>query len=453
MTKLNKFLWITAFLFSVISVTRASTTVSSIISSNQVWTAANSPYIVNYNILVNTGVSVKVMPGVTVQSTGNYRIIVDGEFIAEGTYDSVITMDKIDFDFSTKAVGYDFINNQGSHFSYCLFNGNQLGYRTILLNKISLLISNCKFMNCYYTVYATNSSYDTTKIVMLKCIFDSNNANVGYPANVNGQNTYLEMDECLVKKMAGLFIPSHTKITRSTFLNCITWGGIRIPSSSKFSPGECIFKCNTFRNFKTSVMEIMGADSFMKLNIEENTFDSSDNFIVMNFYTKPSCKPIVKNNNFLYYKNYTFKFAGGSAGISDPFDLTGNYWGTTDTLKIAAGIYDFKDDITVSPLADHSGILTSMVTTCNEGSSIRSIEKTTFSMYPNPAVTNFTITFKNEGLHIVHIYNMMGDLVFSEKTDENEMQTGISSLVNGLYVVEVISEGKQSGIQKLIINK
>ncbi len=81
MTKLNKFLWIAA-IFLTANSGLASTAVPANISSNQVWTAANSPYIVSNNVLVNTGVAVTVMPGVTIQSTGNFKIIVNGEFSA-----------------------------------------------------------------------------------------------------------------------------------------------------------------------------------------------------------------------------------------------------------------------------------------------------------------------------------------------------------------------------------
>ncbi len=63
----------------------ADTNVSGIISTDTVWTQAGSPYIVTGNVLVSSGVTLTIEPGVTVRFDSNTGIQVDGELIAAGT--------------------------------------------------------------------------------------------------------------------------------------------------------------------------------------------------------------------------------------------------------------------------------------------------------------------------------------------------------------------------------
>ena len=66
------------------------TYVSGIISSNTTWTAADSPYIVTGNILVEEGVTLIIEPGVEIKFDGDYYIMVKGTLKAQGTPDSKI---------------------------------------------------------------------------------------------------------------------------------------------------------------------------------------------------------------------------------------------------------------------------------------------------------------------------------------------------------------------------
>ena len=85
------------FLLSILIITLtntliiAQTNVSGIISSNVTWTVNGSPYIVTGNILVNTGVTLTIEPGVTIKFNALKGLQINGGLIAEGTSNNNIT--------------------------------------------------------------------------------------------------------------------------------------------------------------------------------------------------------------------------------------------------------------------------------------------------------------------------------------------------------------------------
>ncbi|MFH0866137.1 MAG: T9SS type A sorting domain-containing protein [Bacteroidota bacterium] len=69
----------------------AQTNVSGLISTNTVWTVANSPYVVIGNVLVNNGVTLTIEPGVMVKFNSGLSLQIDGTLIAQGTISDSIT--------------------------------------------------------------------------------------------------------------------------------------------------------------------------------------------------------------------------------------------------------------------------------------------------------------------------------------------------------------------------
>ena len=81
------------FLFSFFSLSYSfsQTTVSPLILSNQVWTAAGSPYSLPQNTYIDTGVTVTVMPGAEIIGAGGYTTLyIDGAFNILGKADSIV---------------------------------------------------------------------------------------------------------------------------------------------------------------------------------------------------------------------------------------------------------------------------------------------------------------------------------------------------------------------------
>jgi len=90
MNYLKPLLSLLFFVCFIPSVAFAQTQVTSNITSNTTWTRANSPYLVTNNVLVATGITLTVEPGVQVKFGENIGLVVNGKIVAVGTTSSRI---------------------------------------------------------------------------------------------------------------------------------------------------------------------------------------------------------------------------------------------------------------------------------------------------------------------------------------------------------------------------
>ncbi|MDL2308973.1 T9SS type A sorting domain-containing protein [Bacteroidales bacterium OttesenSCG-928-B11] len=112
-----------------------------------------------------------------------------------------------------------------------------------------------------------------------------------------------------------------------------------------------------------------------------------------------------------------------------------------DALKVVYWIQDIKTgEVWQSGIADP-----------NPGwSSIEDYkETTTFSVQPNPATTQFTIT-SEQNLTQVTLINMLGQVVLDETANGTHHQINVGSLAKGFYLVRIMTEEGVSA-QKILI--
>ncbi|MDD5571094.1 MAG: T9SS type A sorting domain-containing protein [Bacteroidales bacterium] len=85
---------------------------------------------------------------------------------------------------------------------------------------------------------------------------------------------------------------------------------------------------------------------------------------------------------------------------------------------------------------------------------LRTLKNTMFNLFPNPASDIVTLNIDNTEKSdiILNIYNVVGELISSEKLQENQQKINTGNLNNGVYIVEIKSEGWAEK-QKLIIQR
>lgn len=431
------------------------TNVPAIITSNQTWNAAGSPYIVNGNTLVEAGVTINIMPGTSIKTTvDRLRLIIDGTVVAKGKKDSVITCDNLTFEFTTNSVGYDPVTGGGSQFSYCLFNGKGAGgEKSIDLKNKSMLVKNCKFIDGYYNIYSyVSGTKDTTALIIENSVFRGVTNKFGYMVYASG-TVATSITDCYAENMSGLYLGKWASIRRSSFNN------FRSSSVIRQSGGLALnLECNLFRNFAYNAVDLSYPSTNAIINITENTFDSCETFIKMRAGSSftPS-KFVVKNNNFLHYTKNSIKVSGsGTVGKADTFDFQKNYWGTTTTANIDASIYDFTDDITVGGFIDYANYLTSKRTNCSTGgtiggadtsginsggnSSVYDVKAGSVNMFPNPA-NNLVVVYGDALIRNVKVTDLQGKVILNLDANDLKVNVNLDTLIDGVYLLETSGDG------------
>jgi len=76
----------------------------------------------------------------------------------------------------------------------------------------------------------------------------------------------------------------------------------------------------------------------------------------------------------------------------------------------------------------------------------------TFSLYPNPATSQLSISNGNTPIQTIVVYNIMGaEILKISDINHSRAELTIADLQAGLYLVKVIS-AKNTQVKKLIIN-
>ena len=120
----------------------------------------------------------------------------------------------------------------------------------------------------------------------------------------------------------------------------------------------------------------------------------------------------------------------------------GNYWGTTDIQEIENHITHQNDDPNLG-LVNYIPFL--------EDDNVSESNTTDFEVWPNPvSYGSFTLTLENAIPSELVIYNVNGQIVKTQKIDNQTNVINVESLGSGVYFVEVRDISGKT-VKKLLI--
>lgn len=341
---MRKLIWLTliaAILVSstlIVSNVKASTPVSGTINQDTTWTIANSPYLLTGFVTVNSGVTLTVEPGVTVDLS-SYSLLVGGTLNAKGASDKEIVFQtsywysSVRVQFLSTSTNWKSSEGSGCIVDNAIFNSAgitvggsspKISNNYFTNNKItavsvsggSVLIMNNLF-DCQSTAISISSGSSASPTISFNFIKNSVTTNYGISAGNN--NAYIS-DNNITGCYMGVYATGNSTISR----NLITNNTIGIYA---YNPLVTI-QNNIIANNSAG---IMGGGT-----IQNNTI--GNNGVGVSLAITP-CN--INQNNFLNNKQYNV-----GTTTSNNTDATNNWWGTNDVAAINQTIYDSKNSTT-----------------------------------------------------------------------------------------------------------
>lgn len=341
----------------------AQTTVPAIISTNQVWDISGSPYIINQNTFVDTGVTITVMPGVKIESSIGYNLQIHGCFRAIGTSDSMITISTVALYFQENSKPHNFATGSGSYLKYC----NIIGFYSTSLSKGSLYARNSlKVENCNLTELKDGINVDATflntyRIDILNCNFDGSNYIYGYLIRTR-KNIVFNIHNCVFQNSGNLFVDGTVNFTNNIVRN--------LYSVTSYFYDTTNITCNLFSKINYGIT--MRINGVKKLNFHYNTLDSMGYlpyYPMLQIYAAYKNNFSANNNNFLRRASTSekikFNLNNPNPSKSDTIDFKDNYWGSNDSTTIESYISDYGDNINTFGRANIKKFKSSAITSCS----------------------------------------------------------------------------------------
>jgi hypothetical protein len=325
-------------LFLVICVSSNSVVVASetkgIITSDITWTKDNSPYILTGPVRVDSGVTLTVEPGVTV-NFDNYPIEVMGTLRAIGSIDNPIYFGNGGVNFQESSQSWVEATGSGS-----IIQDAVLTDFSILINYTSPKISDNSitgFMQCSRSSSVISDNrivFTQTMYIYCSSVKLVNNVinNKAIETASTDQSTI--SDNTFIS--SGISVDSGTIISKNIF--CGPYNGVRITAISG-----------------TTVEQNLIVNSNIGLFIKGNWNLVKNNTIVNNTVGIVADRgATIVNNNINGNLEYNVRLG---SYISGDLNATFNWWGTTNGKEISQKIYDNDDNYNL-PAVEFTPFLT-----------------------------------------------------------------------------------------------
>lgn len=313
------------------------TSVEGVISSNTVWTQANSPYTFTGDVTINKGVVLTIDPGVIVGIKSDKTLTVDGTLHAYGGKGE----DNIEFEVSALNGGqelYGTINFTDSSTDSIIQNA-RIGNYLIYVTGSSPLISQNDFRGAI-TISGGSPTISNNTLDSGGTFALGNTITVSGGSPLIKNNTFSRyMPTPAAMSVTG---PSNAVIEDNFIYGDYMQAAIVVSSGNPIIERNLITP-NVPQSGQTTTIGISVYGNSSPV-IENNTI--ADNSIGLNIYDQNgSPTPLINGNNFEQNSQYNIYLGQqGTFGTTAPdVIVSNNWWGTTDTAIIEQTIFDHKN--------------------------------------------------------------------------------------------------------------
>ncbi|MGD6934571.1 MAG: right-handed parallel beta-helix repeat-containing protein [Candidatus Bathyarchaeia archaeon] len=317
---------------TMVCFTNAYTTVNNTISSDITWTKAGSPYNLVASIVIPSGVTLTIEPGVVV-NFGNYHITVDGVLNARGTDAEKIILQKNSSSpskYSTSQIRFTSIS-QGWN--------EQTQQGCIIENAVIDSVTFSIFSSVKLSKIETNTGltiYDGSPVISNSNfnIFDSIKIIAGSPAFTNNV-LYGHGDSIGIHGSGNVTLSGNTIAFFTT--------DISVYSGNWLISNNDISHCNTGIELANSANVVIQKNSLHDVNVNGisggNALIENNTIVTSNIgINNPFADTIIRGNNIIGH------FVNSITATITDVAASNNYWGTTNLTLINQTIYDRYDD-------------------------------------------------------------------------------------------------------------
>ena len=404
MKALIRFFKIIYILPTISSIVFAQTDVSGIISTDTTWTLSGSPYYVIDDVQVPSGVTLTIEPGVEIQYTDAYEILIQGTIIGNGTVTDSITFTSFVPGVSSGATLLRFSDTdlESSQLNYLKMEYSSYAIRIAAGNIGKLSVTNFSLRSS--TLITDGGTSDDTLFVSNAFIIDAT-IKGSYPnsgriiiENATISNTDVNSDSYargIILRNSSVTgsqltigcCSAQMDIENSTIVNSNVQNGGGSPVNGPFTISSStlintpINLPSAYVSVSNSVINYTGSNGLIFGNgfIENSQLIGNDNGVAVKItgysgYNIGGTVTIsnstimqnlvgiqitnanvitIQNNNIIDNATYNIENLSAQA-----ITATYNWWGTADSVEIAATIFDYYDDINYG-IVDYSNYLTS----------------------------------------------------------------------------------------------
>jgi parallel beta-helix repeat protein len=466
------------FVFIFFQITSAQTPVQGGIYSNTTWTLANSPYLMNGNIVVFPGVTLTIEPGVEVRVKENgltgmqYSLETRGTIQMVGQPGARITF-RADTDTTTVGAWAGIVvkNSQGGavNFDYVSISNAiyPVAYDSWIPGLIALHQSEFRYNFYAITVgtelyaedcvFRNNQSavYGWSIFTFKNCLFDGNSSALPIYASS------LSVENCtFTNNNLGIFLTSGSVggiLVKNTLFDNNT---LAFDNANNGLIDSCIFSNNdeglkntvnievrnsTFYNNQTALQVGFGS------SVHDCEINDNETGIALGPLNFGQPMPNIENNRICFNTAYN---------IDNRTDLNmfipTNCFCITDSSLIEEKILDGYDDITKG-LISYAIFDTSCTTVLSyvlkspTTGLIDNLESKETIVFPNPFMEILNIG-NAEGYQDFQVLNLQGQLKMSGSLAEGENRLDVTNFTPGIYFLGLMDSDKKSRYIKVVKN-